>query len=180
MATVIKAGNATDGIVITPDSTGALDIKTGSGAGSTAMSISASQVISVPGNLDVAGVLTAVTPAGATNTTQVATTAFVQSLAGGLFSTVTSYNTSQRVLGTTYTNSSTKPMMVHVSASTGSGTSAGFIFRVNGNVIQYTATSPGTSGFWSSGSFMVPGGATYQVSNQTGFPISGFYWVEMV
>ncbi len=55
MATVIKAGNATTGASITPDATGTLDFKTGAGAGATAMSIDASQVVSFPGTLVVPG-----------------------------------------------------------------------------------------------------------------------------
>lgn len=180
MATTIQAGNATNGIIVTPDNTGALELKTGSGAGTTAVSISSSQVVSIAGNMDVAGTLTAVTPAGTTNTTQVATTAFVQSLAGALFSTVTTYNSSQRALGTTYTNSSTKPMFIQVSASNATGTSAGFAFYIAGTLVQRTTTPPGTVGFYTSGSFMVPGGATYRVDNLTGFSPSNYLWTEMV
>ena len=57
MATVITAGNATNGLSLTSDNTGSLDIKTGTGAGTTALSLSSSQVAtfagatSVPGNL---------------------------------------------------------------------------------------------------------------------------------
>lgn len=55
MASTIKAGNATDGIQITSDNTGTLDIKTGTGAGTTAISIDASQNVTIPGTLTVAG-----------------------------------------------------------------------------------------------------------------------------
>jgi hypothetical protein len=57
MATVITAGNATNGLSFTADNTGALEFKTGTGAGTTALSIDASQVVTfagaaaVPGNL---------------------------------------------------------------------------------------------------------------------------------
>ena len=44
MATVITAGNATNGLSLTSDNTGSLDIKTGTGAGTTAISISSSQI----------------------------------------------------------------------------------------------------------------------------------------
>jgi hypothetical protein len=43
MATVLKAGNSTTGGSFTPDNTGILDIKTGTGSGTTAISIDASQ-----------------------------------------------------------------------------------------------------------------------------------------
>jgi hypothetical protein len=55
MATVIKAGNATTGASITPDATGTLDFKTGTGAGATAFSIDASQVVTFPGTVSITG-----------------------------------------------------------------------------------------------------------------------------
>ena len=57
MATVITAGNATNGLSFTPDNTGSLEIKTGTGAGTTALTLTSSQIAtfagatSVPGNL---------------------------------------------------------------------------------------------------------------------------------
>jgi len=59
MATVITAGNATNGLSLSADNTGSFDFKTGSGAGISAMTISSSQVVSIPGNLTVVGTLTA-------------------------------------------------------------------------------------------------------------------------
>jgi hypothetical protein len=59
MASIIKAGNATDGVQVSSDATGALDIKTGTGAGTTAISIDASQNATLAGNLTVTGNLTA-------------------------------------------------------------------------------------------------------------------------
>jgi hypothetical protein len=53
MASIIKAGNATDGVQVSSDATGALDIKTGTGAGTTAISIDASQNVTIPGTLTV-------------------------------------------------------------------------------------------------------------------------------
>lgn len=52
MASSITSGNATNGLAIASDNTGALDIKTGSGSGTTAISISSSQVVTgTVGNL---------------------------------------------------------------------------------------------------------------------------------
>jgi hypothetical protein len=52
MASTITAGNATNGITIKPDSTGILELKTGTGAGTTAVSIDASQIVTgTAGNL---------------------------------------------------------------------------------------------------------------------------------
>lgn len=44
MSTTITAGNATNGLALTADNTGALEFKTGSGAGTTALTISSSQI----------------------------------------------------------------------------------------------------------------------------------------
>jgi hypothetical protein len=47
MTSEIKAGNATNGVQITSDSTGILEIKTGTGAGTTAMVLNASQNVGI-------------------------------------------------------------------------------------------------------------------------------------
>lgn len=44
MSTVITAANATNGMSFTPDNTGILEFKTGSGAGTTALTLSSSQI----------------------------------------------------------------------------------------------------------------------------------------
>jgi len=62
MATTITAGNATNGIVITPDNTGILELKTGTGAGTTALTLNASQNATFAGTLQVAGVTTNMYP----------------------------------------------------------------------------------------------------------------------
>lgn len=48
MSTVITAGNATNGLSFTADNAGAFDFKTGTGAGTSAMTIDASQNVSIP------------------------------------------------------------------------------------------------------------------------------------
>lgn len=62
MATTILAGNATNGLKLTPDSTGILELKTGTGAGTTALTLDASQNATVAGTLQVAGVTTNMYP----------------------------------------------------------------------------------------------------------------------
>jgi hypothetical protein len=57
MATIIKAGNATDGLALTADNTGILELKTGTGSGTTALTLDASQ------NATFAGTVTTVTGA---------------------------------------------------------------------------------------------------------------------
>ena len=49
MATVLKAGNSTTGGSLTPDSTGILEVKTGTGTGTTAVTIDASQNVTFAG-----------------------------------------------------------------------------------------------------------------------------------
>lgn len=58
MSTVITAGNATNGLSFTADNAGTFDFKTGTGAGTTAMTIDASQVVTMPGTLAVTGAQT--------------------------------------------------------------------------------------------------------------------------
>lgn len=57
MATTITAGNATNGLKITPDNTGILELKTGTGAGTTALTLNASQNATVAGALTVGSTL---------------------------------------------------------------------------------------------------------------------------
>lgn len=45
MASVIKAGNATDGVQVTSDNTGILELKSGTGSGTTAMTVGTDQAV---------------------------------------------------------------------------------------------------------------------------------------
>jgi hypothetical protein len=52
MATTITAGNATNGAAVSSDNTGILELKTGTGAGTTAISIATNQIVTgTAGNL---------------------------------------------------------------------------------------------------------------------------------
>jgi hypothetical protein len=53
MASTITAGNATNGLALSCDNTGILELKTGTGAGTTAMTINASQVTSFASNVGI-------------------------------------------------------------------------------------------------------------------------------
>lgn len=88
MATILNAGTTTGtSLAITPDTTGAMVIQT---SGANAISISSSQAVTIPNTLAVTGTLavngtttftgvpSGPTAAIGTNTTQLATTAFVQ------------------------------------------------------------------------------------------------------
>lgn len=62
MATVLKAGNVTSGGSFVPDNTGTMQIKTGTGAGTTAITIDASQNVTFTNSVIRSG--TAVTASG--------------------------------------------------------------------------------------------------------------------
>jgi hypothetical protein len=55
MPTILKAGNLTTGGTFTPDSTGILEIRTGTGTGTTGMTIDASQNVTVAGTFTATG-----------------------------------------------------------------------------------------------------------------------------
>ena len=55
MATTITAGNATNGLALTPDNTGILQLKTGTGSGTAALTLDASQNATIAGNLTLTG-----------------------------------------------------------------------------------------------------------------------------
>lgn len=57
MASTITAGNATNGLALTSDNTGILELKTGTGAGTTALTLNASQNATVAGTLTVGSTL---------------------------------------------------------------------------------------------------------------------------
>jgi hypothetical protein len=50
MATILKAGNVATGAQITSDATGILEIKTGTGAGTTAITVGTDQAVAIGGN----------------------------------------------------------------------------------------------------------------------------------
>ncbi len=69
MATTITAGNATNGLAFSADNTGILEIKTGTGAGTTALTISTAQVATFAGN--VSGVIKSGTAVASTSGTSI-------------------------------------------------------------------------------------------------------------
>jgi hypothetical protein len=69
MATTITAGNATNGLAFSADNTGILELKTGTGAGTTALTISTAQAVTFAGN--VSGVIKSGTAVTLTNQTTV-------------------------------------------------------------------------------------------------------------
>lgn len=120
------------------------------------------------------GTPTAPTAIAGTNTTQIATTAFVKAKSEldsiGVGQTWQDVGGS-RVLGTTYTNSTGKPIQVHVTGYTSAGTIG---FQINSVTYQsYTYTTNGYICF----SVIVPPGATYGLTNPGG--VSIHTWMEL-
>jgi len=68
MSTVITAGNATNGLSLSADNVGAFEFKTGTGAGTTALTISSSQVVNFAAAPTGAGMLTSGTSVSASST----------------------------------------------------------------------------------------------------------------
>ena len=66
MATTITAGNATNGAAVSSDNTGILELKTGTGAGTTALTLNASQNATLAGTLGVGAVTSTGLVTGAT------------------------------------------------------------------------------------------------------------------
>ena len=66
MATTITAGNATNGAAVASDNTGILELKTGTGAGTTALTLNASQNATLAGTLSVGAVTSTGLVTGAT------------------------------------------------------------------------------------------------------------------
>lgn len=80
MATVITAGNATNGLSLSADNTGAFEFKTGTGAGTTALTLSSSQIATFSTSVAVpTGTLYPLVSGTSITTT---TTSFTASIAG--------------------------------------------------------------------------------------------------
>jgi hypothetical protein len=162
MANIIKVGNTVNGYTTTPDQSGALEIRTGLLAGGTpAITVDASQNVSIAGNTTVAGNL--------------AVTGTVTGAAGlGVGQTWTNVTTS-RAFGTTYTNSTGKPIMVSITAATPAASAASVTFFVSGVGIGAFGMSQ-SGGITNGGTFIVPAGLTYSAS-ATNFSLSN--WSEL-
>lgn len=139
MATVLKAGNATSGGVFTPDSTGILEIKTGTGVGTTAITVDASQNVATAGNLSVAG--------NTTNTGSLTVTGALNANGGGTIKTGTAIPTTTTsftalISGTTMTVTAVASGTVSIGKIiTGTGVTAGTVILAQ---LTGTAGSTGT------------------------------------
>lgn len=141
MANLLVAGNSSNGgTAITTDTSGTLNIVTGSGSGATAVTVDGS------GNMVVTGTLTA--------TSIFAQGQTWQSLAGS------------RALGTTYTNSTNRPIMVYIRCAISAlGNVA--VLTINGAVINVGGNAS-ANGYGSTTTGIVPPGQTYSVAAITG------------
>ena len=143
MANVITAGNSTNGgTSVATDTSGTLNIVTGSGSGANAITIDASQNVTVAGTLTGSSSITGTNLIGQSQTWQTVT----------------------RASGTTYTNTTGRPIMLSVAQST-AGIST-FTVTINGSALPALFASP--SGTFGGFTIIIPVGATYVYTNTIG------------
>jgi len=156
MANIITAGNSTNGgTAITTDTSGTLNIVTGSGSGSNAITIDASQNVAMTASQTIAG-----------NLTVTGTITGTGGVSGGFGSGQTWTNvTGSRSVGTTYTNSTGKAI-------------AWFIGMAGGYYAFVTIGGTSFSGYSNiGGTWIIPVGATYVVNAIQGGSIA--QWMEL-
>jgi hypothetical protein len=82
-----------------------------------------------------------------------------------------------RSLGTTYTNSTGRPIMVLITISVPSQNNSYVYFRINGTIVGgFGETSASQPAMISSHSFIIPAGATYSATTQVGSPSVWAWW----
>jgi hypothetical protein len=118
------------------------------------------------------GTPTAPTATASTNTTQLATTAFA--MGAGLGSNQTWQNvTASRVINTTYTNSTPRP--IFIAATIASSNTAGYSYGFNINGVLATRSFE-TASYDQEFNIIVPAGATYSFISPDG---SVGFWAEL-
>ncbi len=143
MANTIIAGNGTNnGLAVTSDATGALNILTGSGGGTAAISIDSSQNVTMAANLSVTG-----------NTTVTGTLSATNGITGSLKSGTAVASTSGTSIDFTSLPTGLKRITIMFNGVSTSGTAA---LRVQLGV----GGSAETSGYLGSGSTFVTAAAT--------------------
>ena len=130
-------------------------------------------------NAALTGVPTAPTAAQNTNTTQIATTAFVGASGIGLGQTWQNV-TGSRAIGSVYTNTTGRPIVVVVAAY--SAVASAYIYAIVGGVAMgLTSTAEANYTAWinryASTFFVVPNGATYQIIQNGAHSL--WYWTEL-
>ena len=133
MATTITAGNSTTGAAVSSDNTGILELKTGTGAGTTALTLNASQNATLAGTLGVGavtstGVITSSTgalyPLVSGTAVSTATTSFTASLSGTTM-TVTAVGSGTLAVGQVITGTGVTAGTSILAQLTGSAGSTG-------------------------------------------------------
>ena len=159
MANSIVAGNSSNGgTAITTDTSGTLEIKTGTGSGTTAITVDGSQ------NVTVAGTLTG-------SSSIIGTNLFGQ---GQTWQNVTA----SRALSTTYTNSTGRPIFVSYSTNPGTASNTPII-TINGSIsVRGTlGVATGTGAIYVSA--LIPSGDTYAITHLAGGTIGTANWNEL-
>jgi len=159
MANIIKVGNTVSGYTTTPDQTGALEIRTGALAGgTTAVTVDASQNVSIAGNLTVTGNITG-------------------TLTSGLGIGQTYQNvTANRAFATTYTNTTSRPITLNLRCN--NGTQCNYSALVDGvvvNIIKHLASDAVQQAV---NCLIIPSGSTYSVTFSAGTPLNAL-WIEL-
>lgn len=98
----------------------------------------------------------------------------------GIFNTISanlvSSGTAVRAFGGTYTNTTSVTMVVYISLTSVDSTDTGYAYINGSQLYQWQGSSSGTIGV--NFSFLVPTGATYQVTYATGTGTTISMWVE--
>ena len=143
MANIITAGNSTNGgTAISTDTSGTLNIVTGSGSGANAITIDASQAVTMPGTLAVTG---AQTVGG--NLTVTGTLTASGGVSGGIRSGTAVASTSGTSIDFTSLPTGIKRITVMFNGVSGSGTSVPLIQIGSGSI---TATGYSSTGLTTS------------------------------
>ena len=162
MAVTINA-DTSNGLVMTPDTSGEINLQAG---GADIATVDSTGITMAAGKTLPAAALTGTLPAinGA------ALTDIPNIGVGQTWTNVTA----SRAINTTYTNSTGKPILVVISC-TGNGANGLFGAEVDGTTIMFSP-STASSGHWSSVSFIVPDGSTYDTNQQGANVTLGRWW----
>ena len=145
MANLITAGNGTNnGLAITSDNTGALNILTGSGAGTAAISIDSSQNVTIAGNATITGTLTATGGGTIKSATAIstATTSFTASISGTTM-TVTAVGSGTVQVGQLITGTGVTAGTTITALGTGTGSTGTYTVSTSQTTSSTTITVVG-------------------------------------
>jgi len=140
MSTTISAGNATNGMSFTPDNTGALELKTGSGAGTTALTLSSTQIATFAGN--VVSPLGTLYPIVSGTSVSTATTSFTASIAGTTM-TVTAVGSGTIAVGQLITGTGVTAGTTITALGTGTGGAGTYTVSTSQTTASTTITIVG-------------------------------------